>query len=252
MLIYCFTSNELLLNPLQEKYPNFQWQILANPTAFFNLALDDATMLLFSPFQVEDTLISPEASWKKYLAKKAPQSKLIVAGFVEATHSNYLDLLQLPPDLSTFIEGALSARAEWKPIHTGSENVDKRLKHFLEGHGTESTLEVVYQLRRKIQLVREAMDFRQESFKQAFQKLIIPEEIYEHWQTLTHRWQRYYLLFSCLPFFELFEEVHILIEDLSPDFQAEQIQNWNLELHTRVFQGILRIDKLLREAKRHG
>lgn len=177
--------------------------------------------LLFSPVWHHQHFISCDSLWKNYFQKKHPNTKLISVGIKGVSHSNYIDLLRLPNDFHAFFEQALTAQEKWTPTDTEGLNMDKRLKRFLQGHGSDSVSEILSPIKNGMTIIQDEL-MNNGDFSEIWHNYIIPVGLHYKWFVLTNRFSNYYPFFDCLPFFKNFKKVHGLIQDLQPFFQHQK------------------------------
>ena len=247
MQIQIYSSDAQIVEGLIRRYPNEQWVWFQKANELVVGEADDSKVIVLrSPVQIGSILASPERAWKKYLANQAPNTIFIIAGFVETQHSNYLDLLDLPEDLESFVNQALPAGQNWEPINTGAADMTEKLKSFFSGHGKDSVLDILSRILRPLKMTLDAVIVQHRNFQEAADFLLT--ELPEHWQSLESRWQRYFFLFNCLPFFDLFEKSNILIQDLSPYFEQENFKHWGIAELELIYETIVSIKELMSKA----
>ncbi|WP_148270448.1 hypothetical protein [Haliscomenobacter hydrossis] len=232
---------------LIRRYPNEQWVWLQQANEpVLGEADDSKVLVLRSPVQVGSILASPERPWKKYLANQAPNTIFIIAGFAGIQHRNYLDLLDLPEDLESFVRQALPAGQNWEPINTGAADMTEKLKNFFSGHGNESIMDILSRIQRALKMTMDAVKTQNRNFQEVADFLLA--DLPEQWQTVESRWQRYFFLFNCLPFFDLFEKSNILIQNLKPYFEQENFTHWGIAELELVYETIVSIKELMSKA----
>lgn len=247
MQVYIYSSDQEVVDGLARKYPKLNWSRLMEAKAITDLPQsDDLVIVLKSPVQVGSILVSPEALWKKYLTEHFPGCKFIVAGFTEAQHTNYLDLLNLPDDFEQGIDQALPAKEDWEPVCTGAVDMQEKMKNFFSGHGKESIIDILGQIQRPIKMTLDAVKIQQRNFQESAEFLL--SGLSEHWESLENRWQRYFFLFTCLPFFDLFEKSSTLIKSLNAYFQHDILSQKEISDAELVYQTIISIRELISKA----
>lgn len=247
MQIYIYSSDAQVVDGLIRRYPEINWVRLQHATDIQACKDEEQLVILLrSPVQVGSMLVSPEQVWKKYLTEQIPYCKFIVTGFTEARHSNYLDLLDLPTDFVGFVHQALPAGQDWELITTGAADMTDRLKSFFSGHGKESVMDILAKIQRPLKMTLDAVNVQHRNFQEVAGLLLT--ELPEDWQSLESRWQRYFFLFSCLPFFDLFKKSNILIQNLSSYFKHNNFKQEEIADTERVYEAIVSIKELMSKA----
>ncbi len=208
------------------------------------------TLLIFSPLLSNGVYTNPIKVWQAFLKKKKPNCKLIIAGFKEAVHENYIDLFNLPGNWNDFLDKAKNAGEEWEPIDGGGAELSQKLFRFYEGHGAESLLDIFNKIKNKFHLIKREMEKRKLSLEvtvEAYESFSDePESFWDglnaHWNVLMGRWNKYYTLFDYLPFYQLFKEIDSRLRTLNKYFWDEKWDDQRLfeadrliaEMNTRL------------------
>lgn len=215
MDVHVYTSNQKLLKYLNvSDGRDIAWKQWQEGSAGIN------NLLLICPIIVENTFVSCEKSWKSYLEQEHPNTTFVTAGFTEAEHSNYIDLLDPPENLSRFFQKAAPAGATWTPVDTGGLEMKKILKSFLDGHGDVSIRQEFTSILITLKIAEDS--FRQDpgmDFGRVRTELLEPAEVMARWQSLKNRWSNYFPYFECLPYYSVFQEIDQLLAGLSPFFE---------------------------------
>lgn len=250
MQVYSYSSDSQVVNGLISRYPEINWVQLQQATEINALKDDGLILILRSPVKVGSILVSPEQTWKKYLAEQAPNCKFIIAGFAEAQHRNYLDLLNLPNDFAGFVHHALTVAQDWEPINTGASDMSKKLDNFFSGHGKDSIVDILSKINVPLKM---ALDKYHRQEPKNFGKLASDFlfGLTDNWLDFERRWQRYFFLFHCLPYFDLFEKCNILIERLRANFDPIFFSTWGFEELESTRKHLIDLEILLNKAKKY-
>ena len=219
--------------------------------------------LLLTPTLASGSFVSTGLVWKNYLLKKNPECKLIIAGYEKSSLPNYIDLLNLPDDLSLFMTQLRTLAQHWTPYESGNINLHDKLKKFFDGHHGESVAEVFNLFRRRLALIvnefsetevelstiladiNEAIDFSQ---LENGTQVGIWENILSNWQLFKLRWKNYKKWFSILPIHQDFEKLEIelntLEEFLFQKFLSKQIIIKAFEQVEKTKEELMQIQKL--------
>lgn len=205
--------------------------------------------ILFSPVWHHEHFISCDKPWKHYLQKEKPDFRLITAGFREATHENYIDLIQLPTDFEVFFSNALPARDAWEPMGTGGLNMQAKLQRFFEGHGTDSVKQLFSKVITTIKIINDELK------KGAKLSVVCAEyegypNFIESWSIFKNRFSNYYPFLNCLPFYDLFQKINVLIQKTDL-FVENNCQQDSLFEDLQVFDSITEMKALLNTAKKY-
>lgn len=188
-------------------------------------------LLVVSPFKCNNIYISAEAIWKRYLNLNSPDTILLTAGFKAVTHSNYLDLLQLPSNPHVLLSSAKAAADKWEPPFSGGLNIAEKLRRFYQGHGDDSVTDVLHTIIRIFSIADVELKQYQTSFDELKENLFVRNGVTEKWRELKNRWINYTPFFQCLPFWNVFANVDQLFEQMDPFFAAdcaEEVLFWEL------------------------
>lgn len=181
-------------------------------------------LMIFIPIEYLGQFVSPTETWRRYLARHHPKTRLIIAGVEVINHPNYLDLLALPEDFSVFFHNLkVVTEADWQPIITEAVDMQDKLHRFYEGHGNESVTYTLSKIRRKMEtlagLLKETNYIK--AWKEIFEPLPGEAAAYTEgkWNELVRRWAHYAPFFHYLPFREEIEEVGRRIALIAPFFR---------------------------------
>jgi hypothetical protein len=201
-------------------------------------------LLLVSPFLTERGSLNGNALWKRYLAQHCPQTKLIVVGFKKKSGINYLDVFDLPENLSHFFETAQPAGADWQPVDAGGAEMQQELRTFFLGHGNESIAEAVSDVFKYCSLIDPADAAGYVLIKTEF---LDANDVPQKWAGLQRRWAKYEWLFPYTPFYHLMQEIAAKISYISPYFDnkcTDREQFAKLEVNKHLFELTFLINKV--------
>lgn len=217
MQIDFFASDKKLLHYLSlSNCQNITWETWQQEKSI------KGNLLLICPIKTDNIFISCEQSWKSYLEKEYPEIIFVTGGFTEAQHSNYIDLLNPPSNLSLFFHNAAPAKAEWTPVDTGGLDMKKLMNSFLDGHGDVSIRQEFTSILLTLKIAEDSLQQDPGAdFDEIRLELLGPARVMERWQSLKNRWSNYYPYFECLPYFPIFQEIESLLSGLSPFFEDE-------------------------------
>lgn len=81
-----FTAQDIVLEPFSTTAPKVDY------------------LLMIEPFKIGREFYSLSTTWKPWLIVNASDTRLMVAGYAESTHTSCLNLLDLPPDIKPWLE----------------------------------------------------------------------------------------------------------------------------------------------------
>lgn len=187
-----------------------------------------AYLMILEPLQIEVQQYAVSKIWKRWLYDHAPKVKLIVSGYSQSLHSNFLNLLRLPDDISEWLgnispveafgleyAGAIqTSSGEKKDTYADPwerflpvRGIDmvKQLARFLDGHdkhyGFSSQLSRIRKELTEINLPLEQIQVEEKK-----------KNIKKEWELLDNRWQFYHPKFSHLPFKDTRLEIDCLLK----------------------------------------
>ncbi len=205
-------------------------------------------LLIFSPIYHNHHYIYCDFLWKRYLEINFPNAILISAGFHQTSHSNYLDLFNLPTNLHRFIGKAKTVADFWNPPLNRGLDLNEKLQAFFRAHGRESLIASLHKIKRKLHLVDRELKNGQWSFLKASQEYLQSGYAIARWREFRHRWKNYYCFFNYAPFYEKFKINDSIIERIHPFF-ANGCKNERLFLELNCWENIQFIQKSLAEIR---
>jgi len=139
-------------------------------------------------------------------------------GFCNFQSRNYIDLLNLPKDFNAYVENALPVSADWEIPIDGANMLDY-LKRFFEGHGGNSLLSKLNQLKQSVNIAHTQIVNKESSFKEMWDEMLLPYARPE-WQELLNRWKNYYPYFEYLPFYPAMQDINQKFSEISEFFSC--------------------------------
>ncbi|MEN0003046.1 MAG: hypothetical protein AAF798_02840 [Bacteroidota bacterium] len=176
--------------------------------------------ILSTPLFIGQTYVATTALWKKYFKATQPTTKLITSGFQAQQHSNHIDLLNWPDDVSLFLANARTVSEEWEPIAEGGLDIQRKLYRFFEGHGDESLTDVLHRILMTLTMAHDEMDKYQVAYTEVYEELLQHSNIASKWQLLLNRWVNYLPHFAALPFFTTFKSIDQALQTIAPYFEG--------------------------------
>lgn len=177
-------------------------------------------IILSSPMYFDGIYVSADGLWKNYLEYHHPEVLLLVAGFLEAKQSNYLDLLNLPEHFLSMLAQAKKAKENWLPLTTGGLNMEEKIRRFFEGHGDESLTDEFDKIFRILRIAGDELKNHQAGYEEVKNELLLMNKLPTKWKTLNNRWANYFPYFGSLPFFETFEQIEHWLRYIAPYFET--------------------------------
>ena len=164
--------------------------------------------IIVEPYIINKEYYSILTVWKRYLAEKAKDTKLLVVGFKRCDHPNYVNLLGLQPDFDwrEKINEALPTTNDWPMLNdlkNGADVLDK-FSMFFVGHNHESIIDCITYVRATLNNANIALfgskilKKEKQNFKTIWETILVPgrtklREFYS-------RWQNYKGFFEIMPF----------------------------------------------------
>ena len=182
---------------------------------------NNSIFFIFDPIHIENQYFSVHSIWKKYLAANSYNAKIVILGFMNQHHPNYLDLLSFSGNLKEIINDALYVHENWE-IKSESEDIHNTLLQFFRGHGNKSLLSQLYKIHQSLNISYISLAEGSNSFSEIWNTLIKPYFIPE-FNELKIRWNNYYPLFKYLPFFSTMQILNENIYDLDYFFNSNNI-----------------------------
>jgi|GEM_PF-1996726 len=180
-------------------------------------------LMLLEPLSIHNQKYALSKIWKRWLYQKSPATRLIVAGYAESQHPNYLNLLDLPKDLISWL-GSIYTVAAFPMQYVGAKrNTDgsttdqyadpwermlpirgidaaKQLLKFMDGHDPHYSInEHLARIRKSIMDLKSKLeegDFDKEGESEI-------KELQQEWSYFYFRWAYYKPLFDYLPFSQM-------------------------------------------------
>lgn len=195
-------------------------------------------LLILEPFSIDSTLYTMSTAWKPWLMEFRPHTRLVVAAFAESRHSNCLNLLNLPDDLSGWL-GKVRSVSDFPLIPTGNESendktkfvdtwtfdliqsgydLNAQMRKFMTGHEeSKSFFAQISAMRLESQHLR----YYQGEIKQGNTTYDIEKKfkvscdrLGSLWNYFTHRWNYYSTVFNYVPYQPAINKIREKVEHL--------------------------------------
>lgn len=130
---YCFPTDLPLTEALQNSLRTAGFEYCAWPVEDQPVKVD--VFLLLTPVWCSnDEAVHPEGVWRRYLADRHPEAKLILTGLRrDLAGANYIHWLHPPDDFRTFVKNAIPVQEQVLPQPLGS-NMEAVWKRLMDGH----------------------------------------------------------------------------------------------------------------------
>ena len=185
-------------------------------------------LLILEPVKIKEEYYSISRAWKRKLMLSRGNVTLIVGGYAESEHSNFLSLLDLPTNFRNWLERVHNV-ASFPLEYAGTEQFNEdgvkhdlfsdpwdrmlplrgidiinQLKKFLDGHDKHNSVSNQLTRLRTAMVNMEVLegDEKKETLK----------EVTHEWDYLYNRWQYYKELFKWLPFYEASKKMENFFE----------------------------------------
>ena len=247
MKISLITNKPSFYQKLKSSYFDDQ----AIDCTIFNGKWDDniEVLLIIDPYLVLEEWLQLAELWQKWLLKEGKEVKVLIASFNQQENNpNYIDLLQLPTQLKTTIHQAKPLVEMTIPEVFGISLVGK-FRKFLDGHGEESLLKLITQLRSSFDTAIFMLDDG-DDFEDAWESMlkVVGEMI---GQQLISRWEKYKNYFIPTPFYHSLQSYEgALFKPLLSFYQDNPNEDAMRELTPKLSelsQYLREIDQLLGE-----
>ena len=199
----------------------------------FNLTIKDFNhfdvVLIVEPFEIITSPGKPgEYSsicriWRRYLKRETEQTKLIIAGFEQIDHSNYLQILELDKDFDfiKFTSNSKICSEDWEDeVITNGICLLEKLSLFFKGHNEHGIIDTIARIRGNLNNAylhyegSQQLIIKPKSFETIWMDFLKP--IKDSSRVLYNRWYNYKTFFKPYPFNFLLEncEIDQFITDL--------------------------------------
>jgi len=198
-------------------------------------------LLILEPVKVKEEYFALSRVWKRRLMFDYGHIKLLVAGYAESDHSNFLNLLSLPNDFVAWLSQT-HAIAQFPLQYAGGKSyakggnkhdqfidpwdrklprrgIDmiKQLRKFLDGHDKHNSV--------SNQLTRLKVSFINLEVCEGAEREKQLKDIFREWDYLYSRWLYYGPLFEELPFFRAHKRMEqILTKELNDSINLLKAQ----------------------------
>jgi hypothetical protein len=193
-------------------------------------------LLIIEPIEIGPTKYSLSKVWKSWLFVHAPQTKLITAIYAHSAHSNNLNLLKLPVNLSEFLEQTLPVGA-FSPQYAGSKpikgqkkdvyndpwerfltlnghDIKKEMEKFIEGHDKNNSFyEIILNIRTNLKNLEYRLNPEHNLYDQQEINQLINDTT-RSWEYMQIRWNYYLKYFEWLPFHDTIQDISKIMYEL--------------------------------------
>ena len=215
-------------------------------------------LLLIEPYQIGTHNFAVSNVWKRWLAEKAPDTRLIFAGFASSTHSNFLNLANLPINLKDWLDKAKPVAAypikyagvekigdfecdvfidTWeRNLPLTGRDMKKQMRKFIEGHDTANSFtNQINRIRTNLVHFRYLKtstipEGKEEEINDDILK--ISKSVKEEMSRLNIRWDYYRPFFEAMPFHDAFKEIESSMKALKND--VDQVNKGNVAELTHI------------------
>ena len=170
---------------------------------------DFKSVLIIEPYILKGEYFSIFSVWKRYLADRAQDTKLIIAGFKDITHPNYINLLDLTAAFNWIskTESAYPCTVEWPDtldLKDAPDILDMKLSSFFTGHNHDSIIDCIAHVRATLNNANialygsEILKKEKQDFELIWKTILIPDR--SKLREFYNRWQTYIDYFDIMPF----------------------------------------------------
>ncbi|MCB0628925.1 MAG: response regulator [Saprospiraceae bacterium] len=151
--------------------------------------------------------------WKRFLAFHYPKVKLLLGGFADIEHPNYINLLDLSriQDFADQVEAAEPVTQDWNNLMpVRGEPIEDKLRLFFEGHNKEGIIITMAKVRQGLNHAYYDYGAREVTvgkFRDIWEEVLVPIQNYV--LLMQRRWDNYAPYFENMPFFYQLEEVDV-------------------------------------------
>lgn len=211
MKILLISNNQNVSKALQSLLSNSDITLAIfdkeQPLDFF----DFQAAFIVEPYILKEEYLSIFSIWKRYLASKAQQTKLLILGFKRVDHPNYINLLDISAsfDWKLKINQSFWSTEDWpgqSSLRNAPDILDK-LSLFFTGHNHESIIDCIAHIRATLNNINislygsETLNVASEDvqdFGDIWKAAIIPSRA--KLREFYSRWRNYIDYFDAMPF----------------------------------------------------
>lgn len=202
-------------------------------------------LLIVEPIYLDDKkrFYAISKLWKQKLGKIAPETHLLVAGYAEGDHCNYLNLLDIPSSILEWLSKTKAVhdfeleygtkvvagetidhyKDPWeKELPLRGIDISSKLKLFFNGHEqSRGLLNQLNNITLDLESASHHLDKKRSplSFEEIYTKYFL-EGILKEWPYFLNRWSNYQPLFDVLPFPDTLIEVNQFVVSKKAYFKA--------------------------------
>jgi len=248
MELYLFSNIPAVVQSLQKYCFQSEPSNITHFSSFDTRLLAPEVLIILEPFLIKNIYFTISTIWRRYLSIHAPETRLVVMGVCEFQSVNYIDILNFPAKITSFLKNALPVTADWQ-IPIDGANILDRIRRFFAGHGGVSVVSKLSGLRQTLDIAYSKLREGSNTFEELKKELLLPFAIVE-WQEVITRWQYSLPLFEYLPFYPTIQEITEIFSDLSENFacffpQEDLFLEQQIDMKlNHVHKKLLEIDQL--------
>ncbi len=239
--IHYIANNDAILPTLGQYFQTRGYEWIAYPIRETPAA---DYLFIVEPFRIRSELYAISTTWKPWLMEFCPQTRLIVAAYAQSLHPNCVNLLDLPDDLTGWLENTLPVSAfpliyaeagdegekskfidpwAFDLVKLGND-LNLQMRKFVIGHEeSKSLFAQIAALRKQLQDLKHYQQYLDKSNEKTDleQKWrAAREQIEKLWDYFYHRWKYYSDVFEYLPYQQASSKIKYIVDKLANDMEA--------------------------------
>lgn len=253
------SSKKNVIQLLQEEY---QAEVVEFIEYFEAISPELTFLMIVEPIRIKSEQYAISRVWRRGLRKQGGNTRLIVAGYTESPHPNFLNLTNLPESLCAWLDNVLPIDAfalqhagytqksdgtkedkfvdPWdRLLPTRGIDMIQQMQKFLDGHDPQNSF---YNQLSRLRKTLVDLDYtlqKEEKNINEIKNYIQENKTKDEWDYLVNRWNFYKDFFKYLPFQSTAEQIeHTIDRELKPffnDWQNHDIQQLQqLQLHKKL------------------
>lgn len=253
------SSKENVIQLLQEEY---QAEGVEFVEYFKSIPPELTFLMIVEPIRIKSEQYAISRVWRRGLRKQGGHTHLIVAGYAESPHPNFLNLTNLPESLCVWLSNVLPIDAfalqhagyiqkqdgtkedkfvdPWdRLLPTRGIDMIQQMQKFLDGHDPHNSF---YNQLSRLRKTLVDLDYtlqKEEKNLNGIKNYIQENKTKDEWEYLVNRWNFYKDFFKYLPFQSTVEQIeHVITQELKPFFN-----NWQ-KYHIQELQQLRLYEKL--------
>lgn len=203
-----------------------------------------SAILIIDPDQIAEEWLNLGEFWRRSLLERLNHLKVVIGRFEGSSTGNILNLHQLPEDWKSYVNN-VTPISDMEAISQEGLSLEGKFRKFMDGHGEESLLKLITQLRSSFDtalfMLDDGADFDEvwESMLQVVGEMIGKQ--------LVERWEKYRPYFKPTPFYEELQAYDAAMFDRLVDFftgnpQEQTVRELTPQL-TQLSQFLREIDQ---------